>query len=231
MTREEKLYTMTGTTLIGIADELGVKISCNKTRTGLKESKASVIEKILAAEAKTTEKPVEEPEKPTEATEEPIEETKTEAPKKKAKKESKKIEPFVYTDEDGIEWEDDEIGEKIAGWPQEKKDAFTEYFNDKIKDSDRTIEDLVEELPSWSDTYDKEHGIETPKAKAPKVKENIKRPSLKLKEITYNGETKSIKEWAEELKMPWATLYDRINRNGWTPEEAIEIPLGGRRAK
>ena len=47
--------------------------------------------------------------------------------------------------------------------------------------------------------------------------------------ITYKGETKTIREWAKVLDMPWATLYDRVNRNGWSVEEAIEIPLGGRR--
>lgn len=50
MTREDKLYSMTGLTLIKIADDLGVKVNCNRTRTQLKESKAKVIEKILAAE-------------------------------------------------------------------------------------------------------------------------------------------------------------------------------------
>lgn len=59
----------------------------------------------------------------------------------------------------------------------------------------------------------------------------IKKPSLKIKELTYDGRTQTIKEWAAELEMPWPTLYDRINRNGWTTEEALTIPLGGRRSK
>ena len=50
MTREDKLYSMTGKTLIMKADELGVKIVCNKSRTALKEAKSKVIERILAAE-------------------------------------------------------------------------------------------------------------------------------------------------------------------------------------
>lgn len=58
-----------------------------------------------------------------------------------------------------------------------------------------------------------------------------KKTNLKLSELTYKGETKSIREWAAELEMPWPTLYDRVNRNGWSVEEAIEIPLGGRRKK
>lgn len=64
-----------------------------------------------------------------------------------------------------------------------------------------------------------------------KVKTEPKRANKKLTELTYNGETKSIREWADELEMPWPTLYDRVNRNGWSVEDAIEIPLGQRRPK
>ena len=58
MTRAEKLYSMNGALLIGVADKLGVKVACNKTRNQLKEAKAKVIERILAAEAELeTEEP------------------------------------------------------------------------------------------------------------------------------------------------------------------------------
>ena len=50
MTREEKLISMTGATLIQLADNLGVKVACNKTRTQLKESKKNVIDRILTFE-------------------------------------------------------------------------------------------------------------------------------------------------------------------------------------
>jgi len=46
----EKLESMKGAELIAYADKLGVKVSCNRERTGLKESKANVIDKILAFE-------------------------------------------------------------------------------------------------------------------------------------------------------------------------------------
>ena len=56
MTREEKLYTMRGAELIGVAEKLGVKVS--KKGNALKESKDKVIKKILAAEtALHTEEP------------------------------------------------------------------------------------------------------------------------------------------------------------------------------
>ena len=62
-------------------------------------------------------------------------------------------------------------------------------------------------------------------------KAEAKRANKKLTELTYKGETKSIRAWAEDLGMPWPTLYDRVNRNGWSVEDAIEIPLGQRRKK
>lgn len=59
----------------------------------------------------------------------------------------------------------------------------------------------------------------------------LKKPNLKIHELTFDGKTQTIREWAEELEMPWPTLYDRINRNGWTVEEALTVPVGGRRRK
>lgn len=63
-----------------------------------------------------------------------------------------------------------------------------------------------------------------------KVKPNG-RKSLRLKEVTYKGETKSIREWAEETEIPWKTLYNRINNNGWPIDLALETPIGERKPK
>lgn len=60
-------------------------------------------------------------------------------------------------------------------------------------------------------------------------KTELKKPNLRMHELTFNGKTQSIREWAIELEMPWPTLYDRVNRSGWSTEEALTIPLGGRR--
>lgn len=45
-----ELEKMTGKELIVYADKLGVKVNCNKERTGLKESKAKAIDKIVTFE-------------------------------------------------------------------------------------------------------------------------------------------------------------------------------------
>lgn len=46
----ENLEKLKGIELIAYADGLGVKVSCNRSRTSLKESKAKVIDKIIAFE-------------------------------------------------------------------------------------------------------------------------------------------------------------------------------------
>ena len=47
----EKLESMKGSELIVYADKLGVKLNCNKERTGLKESKSKAIDKIVSFES------------------------------------------------------------------------------------------------------------------------------------------------------------------------------------
>lgn len=69
MTRKDKLIAMNGALLIEVADKLGVKVRCNKSRNQLKEAKALVIERILAAESVQNE--------PVEEVKEEIEETST----------------------------------------------------------------------------------------------------------------------------------------------------------
>lgn len=58
---------------------------------------------------------------------------------------------------------------------------------------------------------------------------SAKKVSLGINELTFNGKTQSIKAWAEELGLQRPALYDRINRHGWSVEEALTIPAGGRR--
>lgn len=42
--------------------------------------------------------------------------------------------------------------------------------------------------------------------------------------VTYKGETHTVCEWAEIVKMPYSTLISRLN-NGWNIEDAFERPL------
>lgn len=74
--------------------------------------------------------------------------------------------------------------------------------------------------------------IKAPETNKPnKTTKEPKKANMKLSELTYKGKTKTIREWAAEIGMPWPTLYDRVNRNGWPIDLAIETPLGQRRPK
>lgn len=46
--------------------------------------------------------------------------------------------------------------------------------------------------------------------------------------ITFNGKTQTMSQWADELGMRAMALQHRIMR-GWTVEQALTIPIGGRR--
>lgn len=173
MTREEKLYSMTGTMLIEVGAKIGIKI----TKNDLKKGKAKVIAKIMEVEAAKAQ---------AEAEEAQVEEI-AEAPTTTAE--------FLGAVSDILD------GKKRVRKPKTSSEA-----------------------PQIANEGSEEDGKQKAKASA-------KRANLKLRELTYNGETKSIKEWAAEKNMPWPTLYDRVNRNGWTVEDAIETPLGQRRPK
>lgn len=44
--------------------------------------------------------------------------------------------------------------------------------------------------------------------------------------ITYNGETKTMKEWSDTVGISYYALRQRINR-GWDIEKALLTPVGG----
>ena len=47
--------------------------------------------------------------------------------------------------------------------------------------------------------------------------------------ITFNGETKTIKDWAIHTGMSAPLIRARIIKFGWTPEDALTIPAGVKR--
>ena len=139
---------------------------------------------------------------------------------------------------------------RISNWWNLKKEVLIRKIEEKQAEEHTEEIETVEEPTSNVVPIKSNRRRRTPqvveevRSKAPnssieevsdETKENVKpkhkKPNLKLTELTYNGETKSIREWAVELNMPWPTLYDRVNRNGWTVEDAIEIPLGQRRSR
>ena len=48
--------------------------------------------------------------------------------------------------------------------------------------------------------------------------------------ITYNGQTKTVSDWARSLGLTFAAIDSRL-RDDWSIEETLTTPLGGRNAK
>lgn len=51
------------------------------------------------------------------------------------------------------------------------------------------------------------------------------RESRNLEYITYNGETKSMKEWSKQLNVPIATLLHRLYKAKWTIDEVMTFGI------
>lgn len=110
------------------------------------------------------------------------------------------------------------------------KNAEINGHADMYCDVNETAEEVaegVQNAPESTETAE----ADTSEPETEEAPRELKKPNLRIKEITYNGRTQTIKAWAAELNMPWPTLYDRINRNGWSVEEAMTIPLGQRRPR
>ena len=116
------------------------------------------------------------------------------------------------------------------------KRKFTPVEDEHVEE---TVEDIIGKdtadllkttLKDITTATEEPETVETEVSKPTEKKHNI-RKSLRLKEVTYKGETKSIRECAEETGMPWKTLYNRINNNGWPVDLAIETPIGERKPK
>lgn len=104
---------------------------------------------------------------------------------------------------------------KIKGFSTMRKPDMMAAIADAMEDAE--VAATVETLVSQIETTPKERG-------------SVK-PSAGIKELTFNGKTQSIAAWADEIGLQRPALYDRINRQGWSVEEALTIPAGGRRKK
>lgn len=145
------------------------------------------------------------------------EETKVEVEEApEVEEEVEEIAPFVYTDADGIEWEDPEIGEMIYKWSEEKKAAFTEYFNNVFMRNGGFEAHDDDELNRWSKEWDKEHGA-GPKEKKEGHKPTPKRGAL----IEFDGKAQNICAWGKELGISPNTLYGRLYKMNWPVEKAF----------
>lgn len=107
---------------------------------------------------------------------------------------------------------------KLKGFSTMKKDDLIDAICEAMEGNEEvttTVNDLLAQI----------------EAETPEKTTTPKNPSLGITELTFNGKTQSIAAWADEVGLARPALYDRINRHGWSVEEALTIPKGGRRKK
>lgn len=104
----------------------------------------------------------------------------------------------------------------VKGFSTMKKGALIEALTAEMEGN----EEITEIVESRLEELDGERPVK-----------NVVHPSLGITELTFNGKTQSIGAWAEEVGLARPALYDRINRHGWSVEEALTIPKGERRKK
>ncbi len=101
---------------------------------------------------------------------------------------------------------------------------FEEFFADMVESYDNHIKKhgktntTLERMDNNGD-YSKDNCIWTTRKRQGN---NTRRNRF----ITFNGETKTIAQWAESMGISYGTLSSRINRQKLTIEEALTLPVG-----
>lgn len=106
---------------------------------------------------------------------------------------------------------------KIKGRAKMNKAAMEQAIVDAM-DNDESLVEIVEPM---AEAFVTEYPVKTKAENA----------SRGITELTFNGKTQSLTDWAKEVGLNRPALYDRVNRHGWSVEEALTIPAGGRRKK
>lgn len=120
-----------------------------------------------------------------------------------------------------------------------KKDNFEDYGGRGIKVCDRWLNSFENFYEDMGDPPSPQHTIERIDVNGDYCPENCKwltmqeqqRNKRTAPQITFQGVTKPLITWCEELHLSYGTIYARIHHHGWTHEEALTIPLRQRRGR
>lgn len=102
------------------------------------------------------------------------------------------------------------------------------YFDDYVNFRNYVMSlpnyDKVEELKLTLDRIDNEKGYERGNLRwVDRKRQNRNKRTNRL--ITYKGDTMCLKDWSENMGIPYSTLSRRVNSLNWNIYKAIETPV------
>lgn len=103
-----------------------------------------------------------------------------------------------------------------------------QYFN-RTDTHYITVNGETKTLKEWSDIYGVpmsliNYRLNSGWSEEEAVSREVKEMRERIGAITFNGKTRNLQEWANELNIPASTLSNRIKILGWSIEKALSTP-------
>ena len=110
---------------------------------------------------------------------------------------------------------------------------FADYGERGIQVCDRWMESFENFYSDMGDRPSLQHSLDRVDGNLGYFKENCRWATLEQQasnksnnqNLTYNGKTQTIAQWAKEVGMHINTLHRRLNKGGMTIEDAISTPV------
>lgn len=137
-----------------------------------------------------------------------------------------------------------DMGERPTGMSLDRINSEKGYYKDNCRwASDKqqlrntrvnkmlTLNGDTKCLAAWAEEFKIAEGTIARRLKGGWSEEDaVKKPvgtrliAANQRKFTYKGKTTNIKQWCEDLNLPYGTIHARINRYNWSFEKAIKTP-------
>jgi hypothetical protein len=108
-----------------------------------------------------------------------------------------------------------------------------EQANNRRNNVNIAYKGKIQTIAEWEDEFELKRGIIGKRMRKGLPLDEVMRDfaltSSKTRFITYNGETRSIKQWAEVLGIKYCTLVSRLTTRCWSVDKAFRTQTNSRR--